>query len=113
MNHTRLICYQCLLRAAKRVPALVGRLPRGQAYLADQLKRAMASALLNLAEGNGRRTTRERQRFFDIAGASIDEVTAILDIMIAFQIISESEEKIMQQELRRGAALLLRLRNAQ
>src|SRR5262245_31427339 len=52
-------------------------LPR---HLKEQLLRAASSIVLNLAEGNGRRTRADRKRFFVIAFASLRECQAILDL---------------------------------
>ncbi|MBI2091385.1 MAG: four helix bundle protein [Deltaproteobacteria bacterium] len=34
-------------------------------YLSDQFKRATSSVVLNIAEGNGRLSPKERRRFFN------------------------------------------------
>jgi four helix bundle protein len=52
--------------------------------LADQLRRAASSVHLNIAEGWGRRTPRDRKRFYTEAWASLQEVEAAL-IEIAFE----------------------------
>lgn len=49
-------------------------------HLKDQLLRAASSVVLNLAEGDGKRTSKDRRRFFEIAWGSLQEVTAILDL---------------------------------
>ena len=49
----------------------------------DQLDRASLSALLNTAEGNGRRATQQRVRFFDDARGSATECAACLDAVVA------------------------------
>jgi len=84
MNHHRLKCYQRLMEVAKTVPALVRMLPRGEGNLVDQFKRALTSAILNLSEGNGRTSAKERNRFFDISLGSISETIACIDIFEAF-----------------------------
>ncbi len=53
---------------------------RVAAFLRNQLDRAASSIVLNLAEGNGRRTTGDRKHFFQIAYGSLKETQAILDI---------------------------------
>lgn len=45
--------------------------------LQSQLTRASSSVALNLAEGNGRITPKDRRRFFNIAYASAQEVKSI------------------------------------
>lgn len=110
MNHQRLKCYGLLLELAKRVPNLVARIPRGEGYLIDQLKRALSSAILNLAEGNGRTSFKERRRFFDIALASIAEVASVLDILVAYRNISTEEDQYFRENLRIAYAMLVKLK---
>ena len=61
-----------LYKECKRI-----RLPH---FLQDQLLRATSSVALNLAEGYGKKTTKDRQRFFTIALGSVREVQAIIDL---------------------------------
>ena len=49
-------------------------------HLSDQFKRASSSIALNLAEGYGKRTTKDRTRFFSIALGSAREVQAITSL---------------------------------
>ena len=49
-------------------------------HLRDQLLRATSSVCLNLAEGYGRQSTRDRARFYAIAFGSLREVQAIFDL---------------------------------
>jgi len=53
------------------------RVPR---HLHDQLLRASSSIVLNIAEGYGRATVRETERFYAIALGSLRECTAILTL---------------------------------
>lgn len=49
----------------------------------DQVDRASLPALLNTAEGNGRRASQQRVRFFDDARGSATECAACLDALVA------------------------------
>ena len=49
----------------------------------DQLDRASTSVALNIAEGNGKFSAKDRCRFFDIAHGSALECSAGLDILVA------------------------------
>jgi four helix bundle protein len=49
-------------------------------YLRDQLLRASSSVVLNLAEGSGKQSKRDRVRFYGIALGSLREVQACADL---------------------------------
>ena len=49
-------------------------------HLRDQLLRASSGICLTLAEGSGRRTAKDKCRFYTMAFASTREVQAILDL---------------------------------
>src|SRR5947209_3499030 len=49
----------------------------------DQLDRASTSIPLNIAEGNGKYSPKDRCRFFDIAHGSALECAAGLDVLVA------------------------------
>jgi four helix bundle protein len=49
----------------------------------DQLDRGSLSALLNTAEGNGKRQSRQRAKFFDDARGSAVECAGCLDALVA------------------------------
>ncbi len=85
LNHHRLHCYALTLTVARTVPSLLATWPRGSSDLQDQLKRALSSMLLNIAEGNGRTSLADRKRFFTIARGSALEVGAIFDFASALQ----------------------------
>jgi four helix bundle protein len=55
-------------------------LPKGRAYLADQLRRAATSIALNIAEGAGEFAAREKARFYRMARRSATECGAVLDV---------------------------------
>jgi four helix bundle protein len=72
-QHARILAVECA-KAARRFP------PEEQLALADQLRRAAYGAALNIAEGAGRKGSREYRRLLDCARSSLDEVEAILEI---------------------------------
>ena len=89
MLHEKLECYRRSVRLAEEFSKEGAKWPRGYGYLLDQLRRAMASLVLNLAEGNARRSRKERRRFFDIARGSGAEVAACLDLIAAFELMPQ------------------------
>ena len=81
LDYERLDVYQCSLQFSALSFQILERLPRGHGELADQLKRATISIPLNIAEGAGKPTNRERARFHSIARGSAMECGAIVDIL--------------------------------
>jgi four helix bundle protein len=61
----------------------------------DQLDRASTSIALNIAEGNGKFSPKDRCKFFDTAHASALECAAGLDILVA-------KRKITPDQIRPG-----------
>lgn len=59
----------------------------------------MVSVVLNISEGNGRITPKERKRFFNIACASAKESASVFDIAHSFHLISQVEYDKMQDSL--------------
>ncbi|MBN1282620.1 MAG: four helix bundle protein [Proteobacteria bacterium] len=101
MNHEKLECYRQLAHVAEEVARRVARWPRGNGYLADQLSRALASAVLNLAEGNGKRRYKtDRRRFFEISLGSIAESSAALDLACAFGLLPKPDRNSLKSRLR-------------
>lgn len=108
-NHQKLNCYQLSLEVAKRVPHLVTTWPTGSGYLEDQLKRAICSVLLNIAEGNGRRSPKERRRFFDIARASATESSAAIEAAHAMGWVSQTDFLFLMDSLLQVVKILYKL----
>ena len=81
----------------------------GRTSVRDQLDRASTSIVLNIAEGNGKRSGRDRARYFRTALGSSFECAACLDILIVKNRITEPEGDEGKEVLRRIAARLVRL----
>jgi four helix bundle protein len=98
-DHEKLKVYQEALRFVAWVDPLLERLP-GKISAKDQLDRASTSAVLNLAEGNGKRSHRDRCRYFDIARGSAVECAACLDVL-------RVKKRLTEAEVGEGKAILL------
>jgi len=110
MFHQRLKCYQLAMSMTKAMPGLIERWPRGNHYLSDQLKRAMSSVVLNIAEGNARVSLLERRRFFVISMASASEVSSILEVAHGYRLINQSESDHYQDLLLQIYKMLYKLK---
>ena len=59
-DHEKLDVYKAAIEPVVLINSIVENLPRGRAYLADQLQRAGASIPLNIAEGAGEYSSNEK-----------------------------------------------------
>ena len=89
-DHERLKVYSEALRFVAWASPLIDELPAKLAAR-DQLDRASTSIVLNLAEGNGKRSHPERCRYFDIARGSGVECAACLDVLVARKKLEASQ----------------------
>ena len=81
---------------------IVEQLPRGKAYLADQLQRAGTSVPLNIAEGAGEDAINEKARFYRMARRSATECSSIFDVCQRLGLLDKSRYA-------QGRILLLRI----
>ena len=101
-DHEKLDVYKVSLEFNKFISLIAGRLKGIQRHACDQLVRAGLSIPLNIAEGNGKRSSLERKRFWEFARGSAMECAAILDVLIITNVFSE-------EELLQGKGLLYRI----
>jgi four helix bundle protein len=101
-DHERLDVYGVAIEFVGLADAIVERLPRGRAYLADQFHRASMSVPLNIAEGAGEYSKKDKARFYRMGLRSATECAAILDVCRKLKLAEV-------QRLDAGRALLLRI----
>jgi four helix bundle protein len=75
----------------------------------DQLDRASTSVSLNIAEGNGKYSPKDRCRFFDTAHGSALECAAGLDILVAKGKLTRDQICLGKQHLQRIVRMLMGL----
>lgn len=75
----------------------------------DQLDRASTSVPLNIAEGNGKYTPKDRCRFFDTAHGSALECAAALDILVAKGKVASGQIDPGKEQLQRIVRMLFGL----
>jgi len=86
-HHEKLKVYQHAIEFVGWVGSLIEGLPRGVAVKA-QLDRASTSIPLNIAEGNGRWSSRDKTHFLQIATGSSLECAACLDVLVARELVT-------------------------
>src|SRR5581483_2918524 len=100
-DHERLEVYrEAIAFVAWMSGVLEGLLRIGE--VRDQLDRASTSIPLNIAEGNGKYSPKDRCRFFDIAHGSALECAAALDVLVA-------KAKLTREQIRPGKERLQRI----
>jgi len=84
-NFKDLKAWQYAKRLAVLSNSMIGRLPDYEKKgLADQWRRASQSVVLNIAEGAGKKGSREFRKYLDTARGSLHEIEAILDLVVSF-----------------------------
>jgi len=89
-DHEKLNVYKTSIEFLNWIQNFTEKIPKRNAVY-DQLDRASTSIPLNIAEGNGKYTGRDRCRYFDIARGSAFECSAALDVLVAKSILKEEE----------------------
>ena len=113
-DHEKLEVYQLELSFLGWITPLMAKVKQSgssvrTAEVIDQLDRASLSALLNTAEGNGRRQAQTRARFFDDARGSATECAACLDALVAKTLCSVEEVNDGKEMLLRIVSMLTKL----
>ncbi len=107
-DHEKLIVYQNALSFIDWLEGLP-TFSNKRIDVIGQLDRASNSIVLNIAEGNGKYSGRDRCRYFDIARGSALESAGCLDIMVRKRMISEGENVFGKITLKEIVSMLVGL----
>ena len=107
-DHEKLNVYQASIEFLVWLEKILERIPKGLAVY-DQLDRASTGIPLNIAEGNGKFTQRDRCRFFDIARGSALECAAALDVLSAKAILLANDIALGKEILLKIVSMLVGL----
>jgi four helix bundle protein len=110
-DHEKLEVYQESLAFVACLEPLLQKLPKSIA-VHDQLDRASTSIVLNLAEGNGKFTSPDRCRFFDISRGSALECAAALDVPVSKGRSELTDVAVGKERLRKIVSMLVGLTKA-
>jgi four helix bundle protein len=105
----RLDAYRVALELVAVVHPLIARIAQHDPDLACQLKRALPSAVQNLAEAM-RRTGRDRAHLLTVALGSTDEVRSIVDVVHVQGLIEAEPAAAADAVADRLCAMLYRIR---
>lgn len=91
--YTKLEIWKDSILLIKTIYEIVEQLPKSEEYnLKSQMKRAVVSVALNIAEGKSRQTAKDFAHFLNISIASLNEVDACLYICEELSFIMPNEE---------------------
>ena len=108
-DHEKLDVYQAAIEFVAKADNIVENLPRGRAYLANQLQRASTSVPLNSAEGAGEFSPNEKARFYRIAKRSATESAAVLDVCRKLPLVADETYQSGRDLLLRIVSMLIPL----
>lgn len=109
MDHEDLDVYAASLDFVTFVRATMKRMPGGRMGIDVQLMRAATSMPLNIAEGAGEFSAKDKARFYRIARRSATECAAALDVCIRMGLVREPDVQAGRELLRRIVAMLTKL----
>ncbi len=108
-DHDRLDVYRLAIEYAAESFESAKELNGVHRHARDQWLRAAQSIPLNIAEGNGKRSTRDRARFLDIARGSAFECAAIQDLLVTSGGLNKDRSRAMKLKLKRIVSMLTKL----
>ncbi len=108
-DHDRLDVYRLSIDYVASSFAVAKDLNGLHPHARDQWLRAAQSIPLNIAEGNGKRSLKDRSRFLDIARGSALECAAIQDVLVATERLDDERHRELKRSLKRIVSMLTRL----
>lgn len=109
----KLDVYQNAKKLSHLVCGLVKKFPVDERFdLCSQLRRAVMSVPINIAEGFGRFSSKEKAHFIEIAFGSLTEVLCELELSLDEHYISESEFTEAENQIIIISKQLSRLRSS-
>src|SRR5579871_796906 len=107
-DHEKMDVFQTAIEFVAAADDVVERLPRGRRYLADQLQRAASSVPLNVAEGAGEFSKKDKARFYRTALRSATECAALLQVCQRLELVEGALVVAGRELLLRIVAMLTR-----
>jgi four helix bundle protein len=108
LDYERLDVYRAAIQFTEAAFRLIELLPKGNATLADQLRRAAISTPLNIAEATGKAAS-ERGHYHRIARGSAMECGAIIDVLRIMRVAPDDQLDRAKELLVRVVSMLSRM----
>lgn len=107
-DHEKLDVYRESIAFCGWVGDVLGAIS-AKAAAKDQFDRAATSIPLNIAEGNGKFSAKDRARFFEMARGSAPECAACLDVLFVRKLASQEQVLAPKEKLTRIVQMLVGL----
>lgn len=108
-DHEKLKVYQKALYFIEWLSKLEIKNASKKIAVIDNLDRASTSIVLNIPEGNGKFTSKDRCRFFDISRGSALESAGCLDVLLKKGMISKDDNEEGKRILEEIVSMLVGL----
>ena len=100
MEHEQFPVYQQALSVAETITHLCNRVTNREYYfIKDQVLRASASIVLNIAEGAGKWSKKDKLNYYRISRGSAYECRAAIDLMVTYRLVDEQKATNVKDEL--------------
>ena len=109
LDYERLDVYQAAVRFLALSHRVLCRLPRGNATIADPLRRAALSIPVNIGEGTGKRRPRDRARYYEYSRGSAMECGALFDALHVMELLDEQTHQERKELLVRVVSMLSKM----
>ena len=109
-NYQKLDVYKVSKELVCLVYELLKHFPNEEKFaICDQIRRAVISVPANIAEGMGRTSNKEQNRFLEIAYGSLMEVQCLLDISTDLGYLSREAYNLCNGYIQRIALMINKL----
>lgn len=113
LSHKNMIVWEKGIKLIKEVYRITDKFPREEKFgLVSQLRRAAVSVISNISEGEARKSSKEKRRFYEISCASLVEVDAQIEISLELNFISEEDVTKLSALLNECFAMLSKLKTS-
>ena len=111
LSYKKLDVYKCSIELLALITKVLDswRGTRGNAILADQLKRSGISIPLNIAEGAGKSTAPDQIKHYVIARGSAMEAGAAFDVAMVMGLIDETTSRRAEELVTRIVGMLTKM----
>jgi four helix bundle protein len=111
--YEKLIAWQEAHRLCIHAYELTKRFPSEERFsMTNQVRRSAYSIPMNIAEGNAKRSTKDKAHFFEMAIASLEELHYQCKLSYELKYISDKQLLDIDDQIQRTGFLLTKLRSS-